>query len=478
MRAMAIETEVKGTSMSSAPPRRRPRRRTTTAALAGAATAGLLLSACGIGGASSATTTTMAGQCDISEQVYSSDALTGEPSGTITFQTTALKESFGDYFETLIADFEAKYPGVTVEWQDDPGDSSFTQRLVSDAQACDLPDVVNLNQTTAYALYQDNFLMNLSTKAPDVGDDFIDSVWDSLVFPGSDDHYVMPWYWGLGGLQTYNTELMEKAGLDPDDPPTTVMEQFEMAEQIAAASDGEYYAFVANPTQRVPSDWQLMDASIMNDDETEFTFGDDAKIVEWLTKYAELYAEGALPKDTLSSDVDVTQLYSAGDVVWGSTNASFLRYVQETNEDTYEVTGVSSLLDARGAATQEGQLIAVPSTSDNPVTALAFAEFLLSPEEQTTFVSDDRISNFPSTEESLDIAKFTDIDTSTPLGKANALSVDLATDATNAFIYNWSDSVNSAVVAELQLAISGEKDPATALQDAEDEANEILANGS
>lgn len=442
-------------------------------------TATLALSACGVGSSDTSDdedAPAMAGSCELSDVVSDDQPLSGEPSGTITFQTTALRQSFSEYFEALIAAFEDEYPDVTVQWQDDPGDAEFTQRLVTDAQACELPDVVNLNQTTAYALYREGFLLNLSTKAPDAGDDFIATVWESLVFPGSEDHYVMPWYWGLGGLQTYNTELMEQVGLDPDSPPTTVMEQFDMAATVAENSDGQFYAFAANPAQRVPSDWQLMEIDIMNDDETEFTFADDPAALAWLERYAEIYEAGALPRDTLSSDVDVTQLYSAGDVVWGSTNASFLRYVQETNESTYEVTGVASLLDERGQAFQEGQLIAIPSTSDNPVAALAFAEFLLSPQWQTTFVEDERISNFPSTAESLEIPKFTDISTDTPLGQANALSVELATDAANSFIYNWSDAVNSAVVSELQLAISGSKTPEEALRDAQDAANEILAN--
>jgi multiple sugar transport system substrate-binding protein len=456
----------------------RPLHRRLLSIVAGLAVVPVALTGCGIGSGAGADAdaAAMAGSCELSEAVTNDEPITGEPSGEITFQTTALKQSFSPYFEDLIAAFEEKYPDVTVKWQDDPGDAEFTQRLVTDAQGCELPDVVNLNQTTAYALYRENFLLSLSTKAPDVGDEFIPSVWDSLLFPGSDEHYVMPWYWGLGGLQTYNTELMEQVGLDPSAPPTTVMEQFDMAETVAEKSDGQFYAFTASPTQRVPSDWQLMDAQIMNDDETEFTFADDPKILEWLQRYAELYDAGALPKDTLSTDVDVTQLYSAGDVVWGSTNASFMRYVQETNPATYEVTGVSSLLDARGEAFQEGQLIAVPSTSDNPVAALAFAEFLLSPEWQTTFVSDERISNFPSTTESLDIPKFTEISADTPLGAANKLSVELAPDATNSFIYNWSDSVNSAVLSELQLAIAGSKDPAQALADAQDAANGILAD--
>lgn len=436
----------------------------------------LALAACGVGGGSGSGATDHAGTCELSAEAKGGQEITGEPSGQITFQTTALKSSFGEYFEKLIADFEEEYPDVTVKWQDDPGDAEFTQRLVTDAQSCALPDVLNLNQTTAYALYKENFLLDLSAAAPGIGDEFIPALWDSHTFPGDDSHYVLPWYWGLLGTQTFNTELMGRVGLDPATPPTTIMEQFDQALTMAGNSGGQSYAFAANPFTRVPSDWQFMDASIMNDDETEFTFGSDPEILAWLTKYAELYEAGSLPKDTLSTDVDITQLYSSGDIVWGSTIPSYLRYVQDENEAVYEVTGVAPLLDARGAAIAEAQLIAVPSTSKNPAASLAFARFLLNAENQTAFVSDERISNFPSTQASMDIPKFTDITGDTPLDEANRLSVELAPEATNAFIYNWSDAIQTAVVSELQLAISGQKDPREALESAETKANDILAN--
>ncbi|MFE7408022.1 extracellular solute-binding protein [Isoptericola sp. NPDC057559] len=437
----------------------------------------LLLAACGIGGGSGGgDAATMAGPCELSDEVTSGEPVTGEPQGEIVLQTTALKSSFSEYFDGVIDAFEKKYPGVTVTWQDDPGDATFTQRLVTDAQSCALPDVLNLNQTTAYALYKENFLLDLSTAAPDAGADFIPSLWDSMTFPGSDHHYVMPWYWGLLGIQTFNTDLMTKVGLDPSTPPTTIMEQFDQSAAVAEGSDGQAYAFAANPFTRVPSDWQFMDAAITTEDESEFTFADDPKVLAWVQKYAELYRDGALPKDTLSSDVDVTQLYSAGDVVWGSSIPSYLRYVQETNETTYGKTGVAPLLDARGAAIAESQLVAVPSTSKNPATALAFARFLLDPENQKAFVSDERVSNFPSTTDSMDIPKFTDISGDTPLDQANRLSVELSQEATNAFIYNWSDAVQSAVVSELQLAISGKKGAQEALDAAQEKANRILAD--
>lgn len=449
--------------------RRRPLTRLTVLL-----TVTLALTSCGLGAGGSSSA--KAGQCELSPAVTDGKPITGEPTGEIVFQTTNLKQDFSDYFETLIADFEQKYPAVDVTWQDDPGDASFTQRLVTDAQSCKLPDVLNLNQTTAYALYKDNFLLNLTKAAPGIEEPFIPSVWESLSFPGEEDIFMMPWYWGLTGLQTFNVELMEKAGLDPKNPPTTIAAQLDAAKKVGEVSDGQYYAFAANPRWRIPNDWQLMDASIMNDDESEFTFADDQKIIDWLTDYAAAYAAGGLPKDTLSSDTDMTQLYSAGNLVWGSTNASFLRYVNETNPSVYEKTGVAPLLDAGGRAFMDGQMVAVPSTSENPAAALAFAKFLLSPDAQTTFVSDPRISNFPSTTASMDIPKFTQITGNSPLDEANRLSVELAENAENVFIYNWSDAVNTAIVSQLQLAIAGKKSPEQALKDAQDKANDVLAN--
>lgn len=454
--------------------------RTPFAALSAVAVAGLL-AACGVGGSTASSAPgsgTKAGNCDVDSQVASGKALSGTPSGTITFQTTALKADFAPYFEKVISDFEKKYPGTKVNWQDDPGDSTFTQRMVGDAQACTLPDVVNLNQITAYALQKSNFLVDLDKSAPGAGDEFIPSLWSSLKMPGSDGHFVMPWYWGLTGLQSYNADLMKKAGLDPAQPPQSVFDQFADAMTIAKASGGQYYAFSANPAFRLPSDWQLMKVKITSDDQKTFTFANDPKAVEWVQKMAQLYQAGALPKDSLASSDDPVKLYTEGQLVWGSTNASSLRTVQSGNPAVYASTDVSQLLDARGQAMEDGQLIGVTSTSKNPVTALAFAKYLLSPDVQTAFIDDPRIQNFPSTTASLKSDKYTKISGDDAYAQAAKLSAQLAQNAQNAFIYSWNDAVNTVVVQQVQLAMQGKKTAQQALQDAQQQANAIVAKSS
>ena len=41
----------------------------------------------------------------------------------------------------------------------------------------------------------------------------------------------------------YNKDLFEKAGLNPDTPPATLEEMYDMAKQITEAGDGEFYGF-------------------------------------------------------------------------------------------------------------------------------------------------------------------------------------------------------------------------------------------
>jgi multiple sugar transport system substrate-binding protein len=190
---------------------------------------------------------------------------------------------------------------------------------------------------------------------------------------------------------------------------------------------------------------------------------------------AKLYRDGALPKDTISSSDDPTKLYTEGLMVWGSTNASALRTVQQGNPAVYAATSVGSLLDARGKAMEDGQLIGVTSTTKNAATALAFARFLLNEQNQTAFVSIPTIQNFPSTTASLKADKFTKISGTDAYAEAAKLSAGLAQEAQNAFLYSWNDAVNTVIVQQVQLAMQGNKTPEQALKDAQDQANAIVA---
>jgi multiple sugar transport system substrate-binding protein len=450
------------------------RARRLTRALTCFAVLSLTAAGCGLSGGSGGDAT--AGGCKVDKGNVGSGKLTGDVKGDITFQTTNLKKDFGDYFNGVIAAFEKAHPGTKVKWIDDPGDATFTQRLVADAQGCTLPDVVNINVNTAQALTKSGYLLNLDTKAPDSGKPFSAAMWQSSTYTDADGtkvHSVLPWYSG-GIVQTFNTDLLEKAGLDPATPPTTVLGLFDDAEKIAKTSGGKYYAFLANPQLRIPADWQQMGIKVLAADGKSFTFADDPKTVRWVEGMTKLYKAGAMPRDSLSSTQDPSTVYGQGKLVYGSTNPNYLRFIQQNNPSIYEKTGVARyMLDDLGHTVGAPQYIGVASTSKNAATALSFAQFLTNAKNQLEWAKDPNVVIFPSTTASLNDPFFQSAKGSDPFAQARKIVASDRKTATADEIALTPGELN-AISAQIQLAMQGKKSAADALKEAQSKADELL----
>ena len=127
-------------------PRLNRRNVLTTLVIGGAS---LSLAACGMGGQGGPTTT----QAPVSTG--------GTLSGEITFQTWSLKnEKFTPYFEKVVKDFQDAHPGTTIKWVDQPGDG-YADKVMQQATAGQLPDVVNLPPDFAFPLVKAGKLMDL-----------------------------------------------------------------------------------------------------------------------------------------------------------------------------------------------------------------------------------------------------------------------------------------------------------------------------
>src|SRR6476469_2869262 len=113
------------------------RRRSSRLGVLAAAVALATLAGCGVGGGSTG---------DSQKQVDPNAAI----KGTITFQTWSLKgDKFSPYFTALVAAFQAKHPGTTINWIDQPGDG-YPEKVTSQVTSNSLPDVVNLPPEIAY----------------------------------------------------------------------------------------------------------------------------------------------------------------------------------------------------------------------------------------------------------------------------------------------------------------------------------------
>ncbi len=71
------------------------------------------------------------------------------PSGSLrrrrrpsSFGPCLLTPDFTDYFEDIIARYEAENPGVKIDWKDIP-DTTLREQFLAAAAAGDVPDVVN-----------------------------------------------------------------------------------------------------------------------------------------------------------------------------------------------------------------------------------------------------------------------------------------------------------------------------------------------
>jgi multiple sugar transport system substrate-binding protein len=442
----------------------------------------LTAAGCGLSGSSggSGSGDATAGACKVDKANVGSGKLSGDIKGTITFQTTNLKKDFGGFFNGVIKAFETAHPGASVKWIDDPGDNTFTQRTVADAQACTLPDVINVNSETATALTKAGYLMDLGVKDPDVAKPFVPSFWKSATFEdasGKAIHTTLPWYTG-GVLLTYNKDLLEKAGIDPAKPPTTIFGLFADYEKIAKSAKGKYFATMANPVWRIPADWDQMNIKTLSADGKTATFADDPRTTQWVAWMAKLYKEGAMPKDSLSSSNDPSTPYSQGQVAYGSTNPSFVRFVKQNSPSIYAKTGVGQQpFDALGHTTGAPQYISVAATSKNAPTALAFAEFLTNAENQTAWCKDPNVVIFPTTSASLDDPFFQHVTGNDPFAEARKLVAEQLKTAT-AYQTNLSPAVQNAIVSQVQLAMQGKKSPEQAVKDAQAKANELMKQGS
>ncbi|WP_330261354.1 ABC transporter substrate-binding protein [Streptomyces sp. NBC_00539] len=440
---------------------RSPLTRTVLAALA----AGTFLStaACGVSG----------GPGEAHEAVR-----TGKVAGDITFRTLQLKPVFTTYVREVIDAFERKYPDVKVKWEDVPGDG-YNEKLVADAQAGALPDVVNLSTDSFQLLGDRGMLADVAVLDPQIAREYVPGAWEQFKLPGKGDSvYAYPWY-VTPEILTYNTDLFREAGLDPAKPPAGVEQFFDYAEQIAARSGGRYSAFMADPKGRLPGDWQKMGVPILNGAKDAFTF-DTPKAVAWVERMTSLYAKGAMPKESLLKSDDINQLYGAGKLVFGPGSPGFVKDIKQNAPQVYATTRVAGAVTGQlGHIGIYAQSLGIRKDTPHPDAAAEFAKWVTNGPNQVAFSK--KATIYPSNAQGLADPYFSDrgdgTDAETLARAVGAEELRSAQLDANTPV-QWTSQVGDAVVREVQKAIKGEQDARTAVRKAQEEANRLLAGAA
>lgn len=174
-----------------------------------------------------------------------------------------LETGYTEFWESVKAGFEEKYPNITVEWITAPY-GEITNQVVNMAGGGDKVDLI-FGENSWIPTYED---AGLAAPIDTILDeeflaDFYPNTLDAVKVDG--EMYGIPLYMSNYVLY-YNKDIFEKAGLDPNLPPTTYEEMLEMAEKIAplTTDDGNKIYPFGQTTASVPISGTALTAMLYN----------------------------------------------------------------------------------------------------------------------------------------------------------------------------------------------------------------------
>lgn len=316
------------------------------------------------------------------------------PATALEFWTISLQPFFTGYVNGVIEAYERAHPGVKIRWVDVQF-GAIEQKLLAALAGGVAPDVVNLNTEMTIRLAERNALVDLDAAvAADARARYFEGMWRSTQYRGRS--YGIPWYVAPNVI-AYNAAIYRRAGLNPNDPPTTEEDMIQQARVIKDRA--KVYGFMPNVDGvRMLHRFQEQGLPILSSDGKRAVFN-SPEHVRYLSRYVELFKEDYFPEDTLRRGyLGATERYSAGQLGMLITGPQFLLRVKTDNPEVYAHTFVAPYPKGRGN-TQHLAIMAitVPRASRNTTAAVDFALFVTNDANQLEFSR--RVVVFPSTKQ-------------------------------------------------------------------------------
>jgi multiple sugar transport system substrate-binding protein len=408
---------------------------------------------------------TLAG-CGLSGPTAEGGAVGGEVKGEITFQTWALKPKYTDYVNGVIAAFQQEHPGTTVKWVDQPADGYLT-KVLADASAGTLPDVINVPPDLSFPLAKAGQLVNLDDAAADAKKDYLDNAWAAYAIPGKPGTFGFPWYLNTGPI-FYNKALFQQAGLDPAKPPTTFQELEAAALTMAQRTDRKVAMLGQTPSI---ADFGLYGVEMMNADGTKFTFN-SAKGVELVEMYKRMYDAGGLVAEALTQNYTGSGAkFAAQQTALTPGSAYDLGKFKTDAPSLYANIGITKPITNTGKANMFVHGVSVPTSSKNKPTALAFGRFVTNAKNQLAFSKIATI--FPSTKGGLQDPYFTTED-GTDEARVRVAAAKQLGDSVNYTPVQFSQQMQDSLRQQIADAMLGKKSAQQALDDSVAECDRLL----
>ncbi len=393
---------------------------------------------------------------------------TAEDSGSaeVEFWTMQLSPKFDDYFDTLIADFEAENPGITVNWIDVPWGDMETKILAA-VSAGNAPDVVNLNPNFASQLASKGAWLTLDDKlSPEEQAVYLPKIWEATQLNG--DSFGFPWYL-TARVTLYNTDIFEEAGIS--EPPATFEELAEVAKQVKEKT-GKYaffISFVPEDAADVLQSFVQMGVPLVNEDgSAAFNTPEGKQVFQYWT---DLYQQELLPREVLTQGhQQAIQLYQSGETAILASGAEFLSSIESNAPDIAAATkSAPQISGSTGKKNVAAMDLVIPKSTDVEAAALKFATYVTNDANQLEFAKAGNV--LPSTVGAMEDSYFTEVSAdATPVEVARSVSASQLEDAA-VLIPAMEDGkeLQKIVYDNLQAAMLGDKTVDEAVSDAAEE---------
>lgn len=437
------------------------RRRTFIGSAAAASTAALSLAACGSG-----------------TPGESKEDPRAKGRTTVEFWGGVFTTPENAWYEKIVEDFNKAQDEVFVKHQVVPGDA-WDQKLKAAQAAGNAPD-----------MYVSPGRLDTAARTGllyDISDLFSDGVLDKITDAAKEVcQYQGKWY-GFPLLVEpqmtlyWNKELFEKAGLDPEKPPTSWDEMYEACKKLAPVmSNGEFplntavdsgtFGWTTVAAQMhvaghlpISDDWSTADAK-------------DPKYEELITFYKTLQENSWIPRQALGAG-NSAQPFGEGKVAMMSQGSWGMSEIAADYPDMVEKTGMAPWVQSDGdmstsVSTVGNMKWVIDAKAKEPEATAKFFEWVLGgdPEVLKPFFVDTKFTKAPARDE------VTEVVNADPGAKDAHWSDVVFNEVVPASIpearYPW--DVNLAMGDAIQAGMLGEMSPADALAKANDEIQKVI----
>ncbi len=386
----------------------------------------------------------------------------------VEFWTMQLSPDYDDYFNTLIANFEAENPDIAVNWLDVPW-ADMEKKILAAVSANNAPDVVNLNPDFASQLATKGAWLSLDDKLSESEQAvYLPGIWQATQLNGNS--FGFPWYLTTR-VTLYNTELLKAAGIS--EPPATFEALAEVAKQVKEKT-GKYaffISFVPEDAADVLQSFIQMGVPLVDESgKAAFNTPEGKKVFQYWT---DLYQQELMPQEVLTQGhAQAIQLYESGQTAILASGAEKLDSIAQNAPTIAEVTkSAPQITGSTGKKNVAAMDLVIPQATDAPEAAIAFATYVTNDANQLEFAKAANV--LPSTVKAASDSYFSEVSASaSPVEVARSVSAAQLGDA-EVLIPAMADvkELQKIVYNNLQASMLGTKTVDQAVTDAANEWN-------